>query len=481
MQPTHISLRYVLAAACLATLAACDDNTSGLGMSLIENADKLTVTTATFPVSSETLPAQAVLSRNTTGYLGKVRDPETGTYITGDFMTQFNTLESLVFPERDKILSLQAGDVVADSCELRLFFSEAFGDTLATMKATATELGEMVPEGQNYYSDFYPGQYLRTDADAVKLSKSYTTANLNYSDSLRQSTSYTPNLRFQLNQPYTDKDGTTYSNYGTYVMRQYYAHPEYFRNSFTFAKHVVPGFYFAHEGGLGSMAYVDGSQLRVFFRYKAEKDTVLVGNATFSGTEEVLLTSHITADDRALTQEENPAALAADQSCTYIKTPAGVFTALTLPVEDVLKGHENDTLNTVKLVVPRLNNTQHSDYAFATPATLLLVPEAEMAAFFEKSIVPDNKTSYAATFSATANSYTFSNIAPLVRHLNEQRAAGAAGWDRVVLVPIATSTDTNGAIIRVVHDMSLTTTRLARGTGQQGSPIQLTAIYSKFK
>ena len=70
---------------------ACDDTTDTIGNSLTDTSDLLDVATATFDVSSSSFTVDSVLSRNTTGYLGKIRDPESGNYITGDFMAQFGT------------------------------------------------------------------------------------------------------------------------------------------------------------------------------------------------------------------------------------------------------------------------------------------------------------------------------------------------------------------------------------------------------
>ena len=51
---------------------------------------------------------------------------------------------------------------------------------------------------------------------------------------------YYDRIVFKLNQPYTAKDGTVYNNYGSYLMQQYYRHPEYFRNSYWFTQQRVP-------------------------------------------------------------------------------------------------------------------------------------------------------------------------------------------------------------------------------------------------
>ena len=74
--------------------ASCDDNTDEVGFSLTSPTDRLTVGYGTFYINSETVKLDNIISRSSTGYLGKIKDPETGSYISADFMTQFSTLES---------------------------------------------------------------------------------------------------------------------------------------------------------------------------------------------------------------------------------------------------------------------------------------------------------------------------------------------------------------------------------------------------
>ena len=126
---------------------SCDDTTDMIGTSLTDNSDLLEVETASFSVSSESFVADSVLSRNVTGYLGKIRDPETGNYITGNFMAQFGTLEDYTLPEKDSIVSLDKdNEVVADSCSIRLFYQSFYGDSLATMNLTAHEMSKPMEE-----------------------------------------------------------------------------------------------------------------------------------------------------------------------------------------------------------------------------------------------------------------------------------------------------------------------------------------------
>ena len=476
------TLAVIAALVCLG-MTSCDDTTDTLGSSLTDNLDLLKVTTDTFTVSSRSVTVDSVLSRNTMGYLGKIRDPETGDYITGDFMAQFNTLENYYFPKKDSIVSLLDGEVVADSCHIRLFYTSYYGDSLSTMNITAYEMAQPMEENVKYYSNFDPVKEGLVRTDGFKVNKTYTLADMCVSSDIRyDETEYTPNIKIDLNKPYTDKDGVTYNNYGTYIMRKYYEDPSRFKNSYHFIHEVCPGFYFKVNDGLGSMAYVDMSQLNVYFRFKG--DTIVTGTTSFSGTEEVLQTTNVTTDKQALKN------LAADNSCTYIKSPSGIFTELQLPVDEITLNHENDTINSATITLPRINNKVHNRYSLNTPSTLLLIPKDSINSFFEHENIVDYKRSFIASFSTTNNSYTFNNIAGMVTYMANNKKQGVKtnpnwvaenpDWNKVVVIPITVTTSNTGQIVKVVHDMGLTSTRLVGGSENTYAPIQVSVIYSKF-
>ena len=474
-------------------LTACDDTTESIGASLTDNMDHLQITTDTFSITTRSIIADSVLSRNTTGYLGKIKDPETGAYITGDFMMQFNTLEDYFFPTKDSIESKdELGNVYVDSCEIRLYYDDFYGDSLAAMKLSVYELAKPYEEEQNYYSNYDPFEQGYIREDGIVKSKMYALTNMGLSDSLRKSSSYSPNIRIPLNDPYTDKDGKTYKNYGTYILQKYYENPEITKNSYNFIHQICPGFYVKIQEGLGSMATIYNSQLNLYFRYRSKytrdnttKDTIYVGTTTFAGTEEVLQHTHITNDKQTIST------LAADNSCTYLKTPAGIFTEMTLPVDEIVYNHENDTLNTAKITLSRINNNTHGDYTLSTPSTLLIVEKDSMYTFFESNKIADNKLTYLSTFAN--NGYTFNNISGLIRHMAEAKEKGLQSnpnwlalhpdWNKVVLVPVSTEYVTvgqNQVLAKVSHDMSMTSTRLVGGSANPNQPIRISVIYSKF-
>lgn len=465
------------------TIASCDDTTDSIGNSLTDNMDMLKVTTDTFNVATRSIVADSVLSRSTTGYLGKICDIETGNYITGDFMAQFSTLENYKLPEKDSIVSLQDGEVIADSCSIRLFYTDYYGDSLATMNITAYEMNEPMKEGVKYYSNFDPIAEGLIRNDGMKVNKTYTLTDLSISDEDRaDESSYTPNIKINLNKPYTDKNGVTYNNYGTYIMRMYYEDPDRFKNSYNFIHEVCPGFYFKTNDGIGSMAYITVSQLNIYFRYL--NDSTYVGTTSFSATEEVLQTTNISND------KQNIADLANDNTCTYLKTPAGIFTEITLPVDEITENHSNDTINTAKISLTRINNNTHDEYSLSAPSTLLMIPKDSLYTFFENGDNVDYKKSFIATYSSSTNQYTFNNISGMITYMADIKKKGLAensnwlnehpDWNRVVVIPVSVTTNSSSQIVKIVHDMSLTSTKLVGGSENPYEPIKINVIYSKF-
>ena len=468
-------------------ILACDDNTEDVGQSLTDYMDEVNITTDTFVVTSRSILADSVLSRNTIGYLGKVKDPETGAYITGDFMAQFNVLEDYqMFPDEDSVTSRnELGEVVADSCELRLFCTNYFGDSTAIMKVTVMEMATPMEEGVKYYSNFDPEEEGLIREDGMHKNKVYSIYDQRVTEEERDTGSYSTNIQIKLDDEYTDVNGNTYDNYGTYLMRTYYSNPDYYYNFYRFIHHVCPGFYIKTKEGIGSMAYIETSRINVFLHFISDGDTVNT-YIPFSGTEEVLQTTNITNDDDRLQE------LVDDQTCTYLKTPAGIFTELTLPVEEIMEGHENDTLNTAKIVLTRINNTVQGEYTLDTPSALLLVPKDSMYTFFENEEIIDNVTAFLATNASSDyslsgsdnedNTYTFNNVSELVVQMMENKNNGVASedWNKAVVIPVTTTSNSSGSIVKIVHDMSLSQTKLVGGEDNQKDDILVTVIYSKF-
>lgn len=485
-----LRLLTVLVIAAL-TFAACDDTTEGIGGSITNKIDNINISNSAFNVTTKSIVADSVLSRNNMGLIGKMKDPETGNYVKGDYMTQLSVLPTFSVDTLDYIKQANNGSIEADSCYLLVSYNASYGDTIAPMKVTAYEMTKPMAEDKEYYSN-----YDAFKEGLVSENNQHWSSNYNLSN-----TSDVKNFKIYLNKEYK-KGGKTYKNYGSYIMQTYAEHPEYFKTNYKFLHNVCPGFYIKNVGGTGNMAKIWNTELIFYWtRHKTiNKDStaVSIGYNRFDGTEEVLQLNKIEND----TENLKKLASKDQEKCTYLKSPAGIFTEVTLPIEDIMKGHEKDTLNTATISFPRLNNeNEDNPYNFATPSTILMVQKDSLQSFFEKSKLADSRTSYTASYSSTGtykNAYTFQNIANLVSAMYKNKGKGE-NWNKVVLVPVNVITTTQGyttVISKINHDMSLASTRLIVGTDDPdkdyttdektgkkvaSGPIRIKVIYSKFK
>lgn len=467
-----------LAAAVGLCAVACNDTTDSLG--IYTDSDNINVSVSVFEAYTRSVVADSVLSNSNKSYLGLITDPETGLDIKAEFLAQFATLENYDFPAYSLMVKNENGEIEADSIELRLYYSGVYGDENNPMKVDVFELdtANVIREDTAYYSNADLTKYINPLRTSPLARKVFTARDFTLPDKTLDSDDYLPNIRIVLPK-----------EYGTFILRKYYENKNFFKSSYNFIHHVCPGFYFKLSNGNGTMVSVKVGALNIFFRYKENgSDEEYHGMTRFSATPEVLQNTYISNGDLK--------AWVADKTdCTYLKTPAGIFTEMTLPVDDIYKGHETDSISQAQLSIYRYNAEgagSGNAQSLSIPQQILMVRKDDMYKFFENQQVADNRTSYIATFSSSSNTYTFSNIGNLIAYCrrvrNEQAAVAGQSieewqnqhedWNKVVLIPVETNKDDNGNIVSVTNDMSLGSARLVGGDSH---PIQIQIIYSSFR
>ncbi len=470
---------------------SCNEETASIGKSLTDEDDKLQVTTGVYEAFSRSLLADSVYGQNFECYFGQIKDPETETYVKSEFMTQFNLLEGTTFPSKELMLLGEDGNILVDSCEIRLFIdkTKCYGDSLTPLKMSIKELDKPMDENAKYYSNYDPEEKGLIRKDGMKKSMMFTVSNRTFSDSIRKLTGYQDFIRVRLNDPYTAKDGKKYSNFGSYILQNYYDHPEYFKNSYTFVHTLCPGLYFQITEGIGSMAYIEDIRLTAFYRYKKSDDKLTNAVMNFSATSEVLSTAKVTNDKEGLKR------LVEDNTCTYLKTPAGIFTEIELPVEKIMEGHFNDSLLSVSMTVQRQNSLIPMNlYLIPAPNTILMIQKDSLNSFFEKESTYDYRDSFVANLSK--NSYSFRNMGNMVTLMYTHMLVGSLldpewikkhpNWNKVVLVPVTTistatatttsSKNTTATVSYICNNFGLTSTQLTGGN----TPIKISVIYARF-
>lgn len=469
----------------LATLliAGCDDNTSTMGIP--SKDEEVFPSYGTFLAYTHSEAMDSVLGNSTSSYLGSIDDPETGTRIRADFAAQFHTFENYSFPKFDLMfpddgVKRTTDSIRCDSVEVRLYFSNYYGAKNAPLKLEVYPLDKnnVLQEEEDYYTDTDLDQFVLPGSEPIA-TKVFTTEDYNLADAERNSATHADNVRIML--PDT---------VGSLIMRAYYDHPEYFKDSYTFIRKVCPGFLFKIRSGNGSMLSVDVSTLNIYFNFydKVKRDSTCSALARFAATPEVIQSTQFSNDDMQSLVEED--------DCTYLKTPAGIMTVAQLPINEIYQNHETDSVSRAQLTFTRLNNTKPSTQSLGIPQSLLLVRKADATSFFKKRSVADSKTSYTTSYSSTYNTYTFNNICRLISLCRKEKLAGMKAenlteqeweqkhpdWNKVVLIPvnISTATDTHGEThqVSVTHDMSMNSIRLQGGAN---TPIKMQVIYSRFK
>ena len=471
----YFSAFMAFAAAML--LVACDDETGTLGIS--SDDDNITTTTQTFQFTTRSLSIDSIMANSTKCYLGQVYDPETDTQIRAEFMAQFFSFENYKLPA-DSLLVKTDGQLLADSVDLRIYFTDYYGTWNNPMKMDIYELDRqnVLREDTTYYSDIDIQAYLPADAQPLA-SKTFTPTDYTLSDAQRSASSYNTNVRIRLPQ-----------EFGTRILQTAIEHPEYFLNAWEFNHHVFPGFYFHLHSGIGTMLTVDVSSLNIYFKYRdVVKDTIYVGISRFSATPEVIQSTHIqNTGIETLLQTAQP--------FTYLKAPAGIITEATLPVDEIFNGHENDSINRARIILTRYNSSSQTGRELGPPQQLLMLRKAELYSFFSNRKVADGRTSYTTAFNSSLNTYTFSNISRLLSFLHNEKQKGMAEegltseqweqrhpeWNRMAIVPVSITTSTNQSSgtttqVAINHDFSLSSTRIVGGT----EPLQMEVIYSHYR
>lgn len=493
---TKILFLFILTAA---AFASCDEGTASLGISAI--VDEVSDTTVVYPVYTRTvLMDSGIVANNSNCYLGRITDPETGCTIEADFAAQFQTFENYSYPDKKYMVdatdttNIKHGVVKCDGCEVRLYFDSYSGDANNSMKLQVFELSanpdKALCEDSIYTTDVDLSAFLDEGAEPIA-SRFFSVADYDVPESDRNSSSYNKNLNIALP-----------ASLGQRIMEKYYEDETNFQDSYHFTKNVLPGLYFRCTSGMGTFIKVYVGTLNIFFHYQDSKtDSIYSAMSRFAATPEVIQSTRFTNIGGVKNL------ISPSQNFTYLKTPAGLATEVTLPVDDIFDGeHAIDSISSASITFTRYNKMQ-SAYQFGIPAELLMIRKAELYDFFRNRSVTNNRTSYTTSYNASQNCYTFSNISRLLSYCKHEKVDAVRkrfaqqghtqytdeefraeeakwmqenpDWDKVVLVPVVTSsteTSYGNAQVSVNHDMGLNSIRLVGGT----TPLKLQIVYSRF-
>ena len=464
-------------------LISCDDNTSGLGQSLTPEGDVMTVVDdSCFATSRTVKTADSLLIMTTQCNLGRFTEEQNGSRIDASYLTQLNCMEG--FTLADSVYGIgdfkfpqwfidEVGEQKPYYAQLKLYYTKFFGDPTNPIKIEVFPLNTLIEPDTRYYPNADPSLFCDLQAEPLA-TVTISGKNLQDSDSLRSLTGYYPSITV----PLPDSIAKT-------ILESYFnpATKHYFADSRSFMENLCKGFYILCSQGDGTMFYINRSILGVNFKQidfddddNPKLDSRIV---EFQGNSEVLQLNSI-----KWTGLESQFS---DNSCTWIRSPFGVLTEITLPVDQM---RDNDyVLNAAQL---RLSTavTPSSRYKPSVPSMLLLIRKDKMQEFFSKNNTADKTESFVASYSSKYGTYTYENIAAMVEKMygdredwkdlnggdNAAYEQACPDWNKVVLIPVSAVVDSRNSAISYNLDITMHQVKLIGGD----TPIKIKTIRSKF-
>lgn len=469
-------------------LISCDNDTSSLGGSLTPDNDVITVKAdSCFATSRTILSSDSLTVLSTKCCLGRFTEQGSGAMFEAGYMTQIGCMENMyladsVYGIGDHVFPAWFDSAVAGQkpyyANLKLYYTYYFGDPANSVKIEIFPLDRMLDANTHYYPSVDPSDFCDTGAEPLA-SITVSGDNLQNYDSIRDLSTYYPSITIPLPD-----------SLAKFILESYFdpATRHYFADATSFMENVVKGFYVRCTQGDGTVLYIDRTVLEVNFKFigldKNDEPAVESLMADFSGNSEVLQVNCL--------KWSGLEGQISDNSCTWIRSPFGVLTEITLPI-DSMRDNEY-VLNAAQLRISTAV-TPSNRYKPSVPSYLLLIRKDKAQQFFNRNSMVDNTESFAAAYATKYGTYTYENIAAMVEKIYSDREdwleenektlqnggleayeQARPDWNKVLLIPVSPNVDSRNSALSYNLDIALHQVKLIGGD----TKIKIKTIRSKF-
>lgn len=450
-----IKTLLTLAIALFAILfVACDDDLSQVGSSIQPEGDKILVGTDTIVLKAKTVSFKdSIYARTSYGLLGEYIDPVFGK-IKSDYLCEFYCPEDMKF--EDRIISI-------DSIILNTEFIYFTGDSVAPMGLSVYGVKESLKPF--FFTSTDPTKYI---GDKPKLYGQQAFSVQDLPDSTQSSITY-KYIPTKLD-----------INIATDFYKEWQKNPETFKNSDSF-KNFFKGVYVTTTFGSGTLINTNFTQLIIHYKNFVKKadnsaDSIVFSKLKFPVTGEVIQMNHVRNEipEELFTQNDKK---------TYMKTPAGVYTSITIPLKEIIEKGNKDfgkdhTINAANFKIKGFSEEEVNS-ELSRPASVLFINKDSLTNFFYNKKMPDNKTSFVVTRSTT-NSYDFGNIATIVNHYAEHYKDKAEIPDlEYLIIPVSTTytTISSQSVLTEIYNLMYPTSTIFRTDPDN---MKMSIIYSRY-
>ena len=445
---------------CVLLCWGCYDEIGKIGESSQPKGDRISIYADTCYFSARTEISGPAYARSITTFsqLGQLYAPEYGT-LKMDYLCQFYLPPGYTFPEcvDDKI----------DSVSVEIHHTTWTGDPGALMQAEIVTLSETLTSLP--YTDINPEDYTKNGSLAGK--RTYTAAsNPTFYDSNNEE-------RWRLSISVDKEIGQRLYDESRKPGENAFSDQNAFNKFFK-------GLYITTTGGSGCILNIDNTLMDVYYQYYPKdsdgnrvkdmngNDSIAAGSVSFSATQEVIQLNRVESGN-------NEALLQNSSQFTYLKTPAGLYTVVTLPIRKIVeekKSGKDGYLNTVNFAVKTYPREAFGLNSSIVPELLMILPDS-IKNFFEQRKIMNLRETFVARFDTTALTYNFGNISAFIKYYYQEMENTDRDSIDVALIPVRVLTDASGSIISVGNFMRPSLIRLRQ---DDSSYIKIPIISSKF-
>lgn len=424
-----MNVRYFLASAAviagLVSLSSCNDDVSSIGGSLAGGEVTIMVDSLVTSIDSESVRYDSFDGRNVTKLIGRINVPEYGK-LSCSFVSQMMSASRMGVPD-----SISVNDV--DS--MRLVFSvprgSLTGDSLAPQQLTVYRMADQIPS--DITSAYDPAGHYDPKPLGIR---TYTLSNIAKGDSAMKRDAY---VKIPVTIPV---------EFARDLFNRYRASDPIFEWPATFNT-FFPGIYVEQNFGNGCIANISKAEFFTYWHY-----TRMINEMMPDST--VQKVPHVYRDSVCLMASQ-PEVISsniisyevsdritgmADAGKPVITTPGGYMVGIRFPVRTLLDRYHSkqgalSIVSGLRFEIPAY--AIDNDYGLTVAPNLLMVKKSDYEDFFANNKVPDNVSSFLASYDAEAGSYTFSAMRMwLLNLLNDEEKGNELNDEdfEFLLVPV---------------------------------------------
>ena len=388
------NLHKTLIIATLAIIAiACNDMLDDIGLTQQPVRDRVSVGVDTLELSARTVPIDGIFARTRRPVLGEYIDPIFGS-IKSEFIGNFFLHNGAGFTE----------GAVIDSVRVVLSYTTFMGDSLAPMRLSVYRANRSLSNLENV-TNIDPREY--ADMSAPLGEQRFTGSNsifevvqMGMAESIRV---YEIPVRLP-------------TQIGEELLAEYLKPNRGMMANADLFNEFFHGLYFTTTFGSSTLISVASTSLFVHYHYwdlgggSRGQDTIRTNALRLNITPEVTQVNTVQTNSAHL--------LEPSEEFAFIKSPAGVKTEIVFPISEIYEKLQRQALNLADFTVFAMPDAM-DDIAVRLnpPQHLLLIHRDSLDGFFERRMMPDNRTSFlSSAFDTQTFSYRFSNISAMVNH-----------------------------------------------------------------